>query len=107
MPPTDAPKAFPVREVTRGFAEDEELRLRYEQEGFGLETVFERPEWAQSRAIELRRAFALADDDIRVVQHISTPETGSRSTWELYVRSGKAVPVLFLQRGTWHESAKG
>ncbi|MCS7305559.1 MAG: hypothetical protein NZ602_10690 [Thermoguttaceae bacterium] len=104
MFPTVDPKLFLVRELTTGFTEDTELRLRYEREGFGLETVFDRPELAQARAAQLQQDFALLDDDIRLVQHISTPETRSRSTWEVYIRAGKGIPVLFLQRGSFYES---
>ncbi|HOM18708.1 MAG TPA: hypothetical protein PLQ00_15355 [Thermoguttaceae bacterium] len=91
-------KCLSIREVTIGFAEDQELRLRYEREGFGLYAVFERPEWAEEQSLELQREFLLCEEDIRLVQHISTPETGSRSTWEIYIRAGKGIRVLFLQR---------
>jgi hypothetical protein len=35
-----------IQEVTKGFSEDSALRERYQEEGFGLETVFEKQEWA-------------------------------------------------------------
>jgi len=44
----------PNQEVTRGFAEDIVLRERYEKEGFGLETAFEKQEWAEARVLELK-----------------------------------------------------
>lgn len=85
-----------VQQVTRGFAEDSALRERYEKEGFGLETVFEKREWAEDRVAELRQTYDLTNADIRLVKHISTPETGEKPTWEVYVKAGKGLPVLFL-----------
>lgn len=35
-----------IQEVTRGFSEDTDLRKRYQKEGLGLGTVFEKKEWA-------------------------------------------------------------
>jgi|GEM_PF-3487395 len=87
--------AFPVREVTRGFAEAKALDQRYQQEGFELDSGFEKPEWAEQRAAELHQEYRRQQDDIRIVQHISTPETGCRSTWLVYVRSDKGMRVLF------------
>ena len=85
-----------VQQVTRGFAEDIALRERYEKEGFGLETVFEKREWAEDRVAELRQTYDLTNADIRLVKHISTPETGEKPTWEVYVKAGEGLPVLFL-----------
>ena len=85
-----------VQEVTRGFAEDAALRERYQKQGFGLETVFEKPEWAESREGELKQIYGLADSDVRLVKHISTPETGEKAAWEVYVKAGRGLPVLFL-----------
>jgi len=87
--------AFPVREVTRGFAEAKALDQRYQQEGFELDTGFEKPEWAEQRATDLQRQYLLQEDDIRIVQHISTSETGCRSTWQVYVRGVKGIRVMF------------
>lgn len=84
------------QEITRGFIEDIALRERYEKEGFGLETVFEKQDWAEARMKELKQSWALTDDDIRLVKHISSPETGEQCTWEVYVKAGKGLPVLFL-----------
>lgn len=64
---------------------------------FGLETVFEKQEWAKVRATELKQIYCLTDADIRLVKHISTPETGEKHTWEIYVKAGKGLPVLFLK----------
>ena len=94
-----------IQEVTRGFIEDIALRERYEKEGFGLETVFEKQEWAEVRIMELRQTWALTDDDIRLVKHISTPETDEKSTWEVYVKAGKGLPVLFLYPNKGDKSA--
>lgn len=85
-----------MQRVTRGFAEDIALRKRYQKEGIGLETVFEKQEWAEDRIIELKQTCGLTDADIRLIKHISTPETGKKTTWEIYVMAGKGLPVLFL-----------
>ncbi len=85
------------KEVTRGFIEDFALRERYQKEGLGLETVFEKQEWAVDRAAELKQIYGLTDADIRLVKHISTPETGEKPTWEVYVKAGKGLSVLFLK----------
>lgn len=85
-----------VQQVTRGFVEDIALRERYQKEGFGLETVFEKRVWAEARVTELEQTYDLTDADIRLVKHISTPETGEKPTWEVYVKAGEGLPVLFL-----------
>lgn len=85
-----------VQQVTRGFAEDIALRGRYQKEGFGLETVFDKRQWAEGRITELEQTYGLTDAHIRLVKHISTPETGEKPTWEVYVKAGKGLPVLFL-----------
>lgn len=84
-------------EVTKRFVEDVALRRRYEKEGFGLETVFERQEWAKNRITELKQFYGLTNDDIRLVKHISTSETGEKPAWEVYVKAGEGLPVLFLR----------
>ena len=85
-----------TQEITRGFAEDVALRERYEKEGFGLETAFEEREGAESRVLELKQTCDLADADIRLVKHFSSPETAEKAVWELYVKANKRVEVLFL-----------
>ncbi len=94
-----------IQEVTRGFIEDIALRERFEKEDFGLETVFEKQDWAEVRMKELKQTWALTDDDIRLVKHISSPETGEQSTWEVYVKAGKGLPVLFLYPNKGDKSA--
>ena len=83
-----------VTEETRGFAEDIALRERYQKDGFGLETAFEKQEWAEARVLELKQTYKLNDSAIRMVQHISTPETGEKPSWEVYVKIGKGLKVL-------------
>jgi hypothetical protein len=85
-----------IQEVTRGFGEDIALRKRYEREGFGLETVFKKQDWADGRVTELKQTYGLVDADIRLVKHISTPETGEKPAWEVYVKAGKGLQVLSL-----------
>ncbi len=85
-----------VRETTKGFSEDEILRKRYEKEGFGLETAFEKSEWARARISELKQGYGLSDSDVRLVKHISSPESGKKPFWEVYVKDGKGLKVLFL-----------
>lgn len=96
----------PTFTVTKGFAEDVALRKRYEKEGFGLETVFEKEDWALARASQIKQNYGLTDDDIRLVKHISSPETGEKATWEVYVRAGKGLPVLFTVREAISEKPK-
>lgn len=81
-------------EITKGFSEDIALRKRYQREGFGLDSVFEKRQWAEDQAAELKQTYGLTDTDIRLVQHIS--ETGRTVTWEVYVKAGKGLTVLFL-----------
>jgi len=85
-----------VQDVTKGFTEDIALRQRYEKESFGLETGFERRDWAEERIANLRQEYNLVDSDTRLVKHVSSPETGEKTTWEVYVIDGKGVEVLFL-----------
>ncbi len=88
-----------MQEVTHGFSEDIALRKRYQKEDFGLETVFEKQKWAEDRMTELKQTYGLTDADIRLVNHISTPETGEKLAWEIYVKAGKGLHVLFPQEG--------
>lgn len=85
-----------IQEVTIGFSEDIALRKRYQKDDFGLETVFEKWDWFEGRIAELKQTYGLTDSDIRLVKHISTAETGEKPSWEIYVKAGKGVPVLFL-----------
>ena len=87
-----------AHEVTRGFSEDIALRRRYQEEGFGLETVFGERKWAEERIEELKRTFYLTDADIRLVNHFSSSETGEKPAWEIYVRVRKGLKVLFLEQ---------
>lgn len=84
-----------VTEITRGFTEDSELRERYQEEGFGLETVFEKKELAEARASEIKNSYLLSNDDIRIVKHISSVEAGEKPHWEVYVTAGKGLEVSF------------
>jgi hypothetical protein len=88
--------AVTVQDITKGFIQDINLRERYQEEGFGLETGFERRDWAEKRITDLKEAYNLADSDIRLVRHISSPETGKKTTWEVYVRDVNGIEVLFL-----------
>lgn len=85
-----------IQEVTKGFSEDIALRKRFQKEYFGLETAFEKREWAEDRIVELKQTYGLTDSDIRLVKHISSPETGEKPFWEVYVKAGKGAQVLFL-----------
>jgi len=86
-----------VRDVTRGFAEDETLCERYQKEGFGLETVFEKLECAEARISQLKKDYKLTDNDLRLVKHISSPASGEKPAWEVYVKAGKGISVLFFR----------
>lgn len=87
--------SVPIRDVTKGFSEDYALRKSYQEEDFGLETVFVRRDWAEEQIAEIMTDYDLTNADVRLVNHISTAETGEKATWEIYVRSGKRLPVLF------------
>ncbi|MFH1016037.1 MAG: hypothetical protein V1771_03455 [Chloroflexota bacterium] len=88
--------SIPVLEITRGFAEDSALRERYQAERFGLESVFERPEWAEARIADLKLSHGITGEVFRLVKHISSPETGEKSTWEVCVKAGEKERRLFL-----------
>ena len=82
-------------EITKGFKEDTELRKRYQDEGFGLETVFEFREWAIER-INLIKSWGLSETDIRLFQHISSHKSGMQSFGEIYVKDNRGLRVHFL-----------
>jgi len=67
-----------VYRVTCGFEEDAALRRELETQGYKLYAVFETPEAAREAALKL------TGQDIKLVKHISTPETGEVPTWEIY-----------------------
>ena len=85
-----------IEEVIRGFIQDIALRLRYQEEGFGLETSFDKEEQARARISELKKTYGLSNGDIRLVQYISSRQKGDKITWEVYVKAGKGLKVLFL-----------
>ena len=85
-----------IRAVTRGFTQDTALRLRYQEEGFGLESAFDREQWAWARISEIKQRHSLKDGDIRLVQYISNTQSGDKATWQVYVKVGKGLKVLFL-----------
>lgn len=85
-----------VQAVTRGFAEDTALRKRYEEDGFGLEAVFEKRAWAEGRISDLQETYGLSEEDTRLVKHISTPASGQKTAWEVYVKIRKGLRILFL-----------
>lgn len=84
-----------VQDITEGIAQAVALRKRYQEEGFGLETGFERRDCAEHRIAKLKQIYGLATSDTRLVKHVSSPETGRRTTWEVYIRDSKGVEVLF------------
>lgn len=86
-----------VKEETRGFAEDIALRERYQKEGFGLETVFEKQEWAEKRILEIKESYGINDSEVRLVKHISSSETGQKPSWEIYVKTENGLRVLSLK----------
>lgn len=88
-------KTTSVHDVTIGISKAESLRKRYQNESFGLETGFEIRDLAEKRILDLRKAYNLAEHDLRLVKHVSSAETGHRTLSEVYVRAGKGVDVLF------------
>lgn len=84
-----------VKKVTRGFAEDIARQRRYKEEGFHLETIFDKRKRAELRVGQLKQSYDLTDGDILLVKYISTPERGEKPTWEVYIKAEKGSLVLF------------
>ena len=85
----------PIQETTRGFREELAFRSRYQRDGFGLESAFERRGAAEARVAELKREYHLTILNIRLVKHTHILQRGDRITWEVYVKAGKGLKVLF------------
>ncbi len=84
-----------IQETTRRFSEELALRGRYQREGFGLESAFEKREMAEARVVEIKRGYHLTSTHIRLVQHTYILQMGERTMWEVYVKAGKGLKVLF------------
>ena len=72
------------------------LRQRYQKDGFGLESAFDRRERAMSRVSELKRSYGLTIADVRLVQNRAKAGAGERVVWQVFVKHGKGVKVRFF-----------
>ena len=71
------------------------LRQRYKREGFGLESAFDKESRARAHISELKQTHGLKNADMRLVKHSSPMPTGEKITWEVYVKEGKGLKVVF------------
>ena len=85
-----------IEDEIRGLIQEIALRQRYQNDGFGMESVFDKRERAMSRISELKRSYGLADADFRLVQNRSKVGSGERVVWQVYARDGKGVKVRFF-----------
>ena len=79
-----------------GLIQEIALRQRYQNDGFGLESVFEKRERAMSRISDLKGSHGLKDADFRIVQSRSKMGSGERVVWQVYARDGNGVKVRFF-----------
>jgi len=85
-----------IEDEIRGLRQDIMLRQRYQKDGFGLESVFDKREQAMSRISELKRTFGLTNADFRLVQNRARVGAGERVVWQVFARHGKGVKVRFF-----------
>jgi len=86
-----------LEESIRGLRQDIALRQRYQKDGFGLESVFEKRERAVARISELKRTYGLGNADTRLVQNrLPVGGMGERVVWQVFARHGKGVKVRFF-----------
>ncbi len=85
-----------IEDEIRGLRQDIALRYRYQKDGFGLESVFEKRERAMARVSELKGSHGLRDADFRLVQNRSKVGSGERIVWQVFVKHGKGIKVRFF-----------
>jgi len=86
-----------LEESIRGLAQDIALRQRYQKDGFGLESAFDKRERAMSRISELKGTYALHNADIRLVQNrLPMGGMGERVMWQVFAKQVKGVKVRFF-----------
>jgi len=85
----DVPKIKPVEKVTTGFKEDTNLRERMARDGYGLWSIFE------DKDVAVEEGLNKFGDNFKLIKHISSKETGARSTYEVYV---KGVQDIFTAK---------
>lgn len=72
------------------------LRQRYQKDGFGLESAFDRRERAMSRISELKGSHGLTIADFRLVQNRAKVGAGERVMWQVFVKHGNGIKVRFF-----------
>ncbi len=85
-----------IEDEIRGLVQDITLRQRYQKDGFGLESVFEKRERAMTRISELKGSYGLTNADFRLVQNRSKVGAGERIVWQVFAKHGKGVRVRFF-----------
>ena len=86
-----------LEESIRGLGQEIALKHRYQKDGFGLESAYDKRERAMARAAELKRTYGLANADIRLVQNRSKVGAEERVVWQVFVKHGKGVRVRFFE----------
>ena len=85
-----------IEDEIRGLHQDIALRQRYQKDGFGLESVFDKRERAMTRISELKGSHGLRDADFRLVQNRSRVGAGERVVWQVFAKHGKGIKVRFF-----------
>ena len=85
-----------IEDQISGLVQDIALRQRYQKDGFGLESVFDKRERAMTRISELKGSRGLTDGNFRLVQNRSRVGAGERVVWQVFVKHGKGVKVRFF-----------
>ena len=86
-----------IEDEIRGLHQDIALRQRYQKDGFGLESVFDKRERAMTRISELKGTYALHNADIRLVQNrLPIGGMGERVMWQVFAKHGKGIKVRFF-----------
>ena len=85
-----------LEESIRGLVQDIMLRQRYQRDGFGLESAFDRREQAMARISELKGNHGLTDADFRLVENRCRVGAGERAVWQVFAKHGKGIKVRFF-----------
>jgi len=86
-----------IEDQIRGLHQDIALRQRYQKDGFGLESVFDKRERAMTRISELKQTYGLKNADIRLVENrLPIGGSGERVVWQVFAKHGKGVKVRFF-----------
>ena len=85
-----------IEDEIRGLAQEIMLRQRYQEDGFGLESGFDRRERAVAHISGLKRSYGLTDADFRLVQNRAKVGSGERVVWQVFAKDGKGLKVRFF-----------